>query len=127
MDDFQVPVIALFTKYDQFKRNIKMKLEDEGRDLHTHFDIEVNRVFNDHYLAYLGGTPPFVCLESEYFLQPIHTHHNFRPAEMHKPDERCSDLIEMTANVLSEGTVALMLMAVQRDNLELSVKQAIKR
>ena len=67
MDDFQVPVIAVFTKYDQFKRNIKMKLEDEGRDLGTHFDIEVKRVFNDHYLAHLGGTAPFVRLESEYF------------------------------------------------------------
>jgi hypothetical protein len=46
---------------------------------------------------------------------------------MHKPDEKCSDLIEVTANALSGGIVALMLMAVQRDNLELSVKQAIKR
>ena len=127
MDDFQVPVIALFTKYDQFKRNIKMKLEDEGRDLGTHFDIEVKSVFNDHYLAHLGGTAPFVCLESQYFLQPIHTHPNFCPAEMHQSDERCSDLIEVTANALSEGIVTLMLLAVQRDNLELSVKQAIKR
>ena len=46
---------------------------------------------------------------------------------MHKPDQRCSDLIEVTANALSGGIVALMLMAVQRDNLKLSVKQAIKR
>jgi hypothetical protein len=67
MDDVQVPVIAVFTKYDQFKRNIKMKLEDEGRDLGTHFDIEVESVFNHHYFANLGGTPPFVRLESEDF------------------------------------------------------------
>ena len=46
---------------------------------------------------------------------------------MHKRDERCSDLIEVTANALSGGIVTLMLMAVQRDNLELSVKLAIKR
>ena len=44
---------------------------------------------------------------------------------MHKPDQKCSNLIEVTANVLSGG-VALMLLAVQRDNLELSVKQAIE-
>ena len=130
MDDFQVPVIVLFTKYDQFKRNIKMKLEDEayeGRDLGTHSDIEVESVFNDHYLTHLGGTPPFFRLESEYFFQPIHTHHNFCPADMHKPDERCSDLIDVTANTLSGGVAALMFMAVQRNNLELSVRQAIKR
>ena len=46
---------------------------------------------------------------------------------MHKPDRDCTDLIEATAGALSEGVVGLMLMAVQRDNLELSVKQAIKR
>ena len=45
---------------------------------------------------------------------------------MHKPDQNCSDLIKATANTLSGGTVALMLLAVQRDNLELSVKQAIE-
>ena len=67
MDELQVPIIALFTKYDQFKRNIKMKLEDEGCTLRAHLDIEVESVFNNHYLAHLGGTPPFVRLESEYF------------------------------------------------------------
>ena len=46
---------------------------------------------------------------------------------MHKPDQSCSDLIDVTANALSGGTVALMLMAVQRDSLKLSVKQAINR
>jgi len=31
----------------------------------------------------------------------------------------------MTAHALSGGVVALMLVAVQKDNLELSIKQAI--
>ena len=48
-----------------------MKLEDEGRDLGTDFDIEVKRMFNDHYLGGLGGTPPFVRLEGEHFLNPF--------------------------------------------------------
>jgi len=62
---FQVPVIAVFTKYDQFKRDTKMKLEDEGCDPGTHFDTEVEHVFNEYYLASLSGPPPFVRLESE--------------------------------------------------------------
>jgi len=46
---------------------------------------------------------------------------------MHKPGQRCTDLIEMTANRLSSDVVALMLMAVQKDNnLELSIKYAIQ-
>ena len=128
MDDFQVPVIAVFTKYDQFKRNIKMKLEDEaleGRGPGNLFETEEESVFNHQYLASLGRTPPFVRLESEDFFKLIHARHDFCSAGMHKPDQKCSNLIEVTANALSGDVVSLMLMAVQRDNLELSVNQAI--
>ena len=45
---------------------------------------------------------------------------------MHKPDQKCKELIDVTADALSAGVVTLMLTAVQRDNLELSVKQAVK-
>ena len=44
---------------------------------------------------------------------------------MHK-DGRTTDLIEITANALSEDVVAVMLLAVQKDNLEPNIKQAIK-
>ena len=42
------------------------------------------------------------------------------------PDQRCVDLIEMTADVLSGGAVALILLAIQKDNLELNIRQAVK-
>ena len=45
---------------------------------------------------------------------------------MQRHGQRCAGLIEMTANSLSDSVVALMLVAVQRDNLELSVKEAIE-
>ena len=61
---FQVPVIAVFTKYDQFKRNIKMKLEDENRDPAL-LDIEEKNIFKEQYLAHLTGSPRCVILESE--------------------------------------------------------------
>jgi hypothetical protein len=60
-------VIAVFTKYDQFRRNIKMKLEDGSRDSRTNLEDEVDSIFYEHYLASLRGTPPFVRLESESF------------------------------------------------------------
>ena len=62
--DFQVPVIAVFTKFDQFKRDTKMKLEDEGRDPED-LNTEVENMFNQHYVANLNGPPPFIRLESE--------------------------------------------------------------
>ena len=52
---------------------------------------------------------------------------DIHPIEMQRHGERCTALIEMTANALSDDVVALMLVAVQRGNLELSIKQAIER
>jgi len=63
--NFQVPVIAVFTKFDQFKRNIRMKLEDESRDPAMDLNTEVENIFTQRYLASLNGPPPFIRLESE--------------------------------------------------------------
>jgi hypothetical protein len=62
---FAVPVIVVFTKYDQFKYDIKMKLEDQGRDPEMDLNAEVENIFKQHYLASLNGPPPFIRLESE--------------------------------------------------------------
>ena len=42
-------------------------------------------------------------------------------------DSKCGGLVEETAAALNGGTVMLMLIAVQRGNVELSVKLAWKR
>jgi len=42
-----------------------MKLADEGRDPGAHLDTEVEHVFNEYYLANLGGPAPFVRMESK--------------------------------------------------------------
>ena len=42
-------------------------------------------------------------------------------------NSRCDDLIETTAAALNQDIVALMLLAVQRGNLQLSVKAALYR
>jgi hypothetical protein len=46
---------------------------------------------------------------------------------MHKEDGSCKGLIEETAGALNNDVVTLMLLAVQRSNLELSVSIAVKR
>ena len=42
-------------------------------------------------------------------------------------NSRCNSLVEKTAIALNEDTVLLMLLAVQQNNLELSVKTALRR
>jgi len=51
---------------------------------------------------------------------------NCCPKEMHKHGQRCTELIEKTANALSSGVVTLMLLAVQKNNLQLNINQAVK-
>jgi hypothetical protein len=43
---------------------------------------------------------------------------------MHIPGSHCDDLVEKTAAALNDDAVVLMLLAVQRNNVELSVKLA---
>ncbi|KAF8262506.1 hypothetical protein EI94DRAFT_678588 [Lactarius quietus] len=109
--DQNVPVIAVFTKYDQFLRNVEMHLVDYPDES---LDSDVSQVaekrFQEQYLHLLGDDIGFVRLE-----------------KMHRPNKRCSDLIEKTATALNDDVVALMLLAVQKDSLELSVKIALNR
>ena len=44
--------------------------------------------------------------------------------EMHRNGSQCHNLVEKTAAALNEEAVMLMLLAVQRGNVELSVKEA---
>jgi hypothetical protein len=60
-------VIAVFTKYDQFKRDIGFKLEDQNLDPAL-LNAEVERIFKEEYLVNLRGSAPFVCLESKIFV-----------------------------------------------------------
>jgi hypothetical protein len=46
---------------------------------------------------------------------------------MHMKDSRCDNLVEKTAEALNDDAVALMLLAVQKGNLDLSVKMALSR
>ena len=87
------------------------------------------RQFEEHFLHPLGDDVRYVQLESGfrvkcpgYKLTP-----HWYSTEMHKHDSHCNDLIEKTAAALTDDTVALMLLAVQNSNLELSVKVALNR
>jgi hypothetical protein len=59
----QVPVIAVFTKYEQFRLNVEMDLEDEGEDVSQVTNV-VQEIFEREYLSGLGKVPKFVQLES---------------------------------------------------------------
>ncbi|KAN0137762.1 hypothetical protein V8E53_004246 [Lactarius tabidus] len=111
--DQNVPVIAVFTKYDQYLRNVEMHLvdyPDEFRYLDNRVSQVAQHQFQEQYLHPLGDDVRFVRLE-----------------KMHREDTHCEELIEKTASALNDDVVTLMLLAVQRDSLEFSVKIALNR
>jgi len=106
--DQNVPVIAVFTKHDQFLRNVKMDVSDDPDKYRNRSVSEVaEEAFQEHYLHPLGDDVAYVRLE-----------------KMHVNGNHCADLVEETAAALNDDAVMLMLSAVQWGNVELSVKLA---
>jgi hypothetical protein len=66
MKYFEVPIIVVFTKYDQFLHNVQMDVSD---DPDIYLDRSISEVakerFEEHYLHPLGGKVGYVQLESE--------------------------------------------------------------
>jgi hypothetical protein len=69
-----VPVIAVFTKYDQFRRDMVLRLEDQGIETSTDevlLNAEVEKTFNEQYLANLTESAPVVRLESKKYVNQL--------------------------------------------------------
>ena len=64
MHRFEVPVIAVFTKYDQFLRNVGMDVNDYPNQYPCGDVSEVaEKLFQEHYLHPLGDVIAYVRLE----------------------------------------------------------------
>ena len=121
----------MFTKYDQFLRNVEMHLLDYPSDYPDCRTVPeaAKRQFEEHYLHPLGDDVRYVQLESGFRVkwQCYKLTPQYCSTEMHRQNGHCDDLIQKTAGALDENVVALMLLAVQNDNLKLSVKVALNR
>ncbi|KAJ7702625.1 hypothetical protein B0H16DRAFT_1483119 [Mycena metata] len=124
-------MIAVFMKYEAFKRNVGFRLEDKYRWKITseETDRECQSIFETKYLSVLGGArdpaPIFVCLEGEKSTTkfPIDVQNYLG---MDKPEARCQNLIQRTADALSPNAVAITLLALQSDNIRLNVHVALE-
>ena len=73
-----VPIIVIFTKYDDFKRKMKIKMKKElGRDGATQevIEKEVQDVFEREYLSCIHGETQYVQLESEFAVESLYMGH----------------------------------------------------
>ena len=63
----EVPVIVVFTKYDQFLRNVEMLLFDYPEEyLDSDVSEAAKKQFREHYLDPLGDNVQYVRLESRF-------------------------------------------------------------
>ena len=63
---FQVPIIAVFTKYEQFLRDVKDDVSDyPDKYLNRSVSEVAKERFEEHYLRPLGEDVGYVQLESE--------------------------------------------------------------
>ena len=64
---FEVPVIAVFTKYDQFLRNVGMQLADYPDEYpDSNVSDVAEKLFQEYYLHPLGDNFGYVRLESGF-------------------------------------------------------------
>ena len=70
MHHFEVPVIVVFTKYDQLLNNIAMHMDDYPNSYPDRSESEVAalavKLFQEHYIHPLGDDIRYVQLESGY-------------------------------------------------------------
>jgi hypothetical protein len=69
-----VPVIAVFTKYDQFRREMLCWLEDQSVDASidpARLKAEIETTYKEQYLAKLTESAPVVRLESENLVNQL--------------------------------------------------------
>ena len=68
MHHFKVPVIVVFTKFDQFLRNVEMHLVDYPDEHPPGSKVSevAEEQFQEHYLRPLGNKVTFVRLESGF-------------------------------------------------------------
>jgi hypothetical protein len=63
----EVPVIVVFTKYDQFLRNVGMLLSDYPNEFpDSNVSEAAEKHFQEHYLRPLGNDVRYVQLESGF-------------------------------------------------------------
>ncbi|KAJ7893583.1 hypothetical protein B0H13DRAFT_2665478 [Mycena leptocephala] len=112
LGDMKIPTIAVFTKCEFFESNVRLDLEDDETKQYTSAEL-------DH-------AAPLKCREIFAKCAALVSNNIVYLKEMHLLGASCHNLVEATMDALDPPTVAIMLLAVQRDNIEHGVWYALR-
>ncbi|KAJ6533506.1 hypothetical protein B0H19DRAFT_964886 [Mycena capillaripes] len=112
----KVPLIAIFTKFDGLLTKAFNRLKANGASRMEAKNLQAHRaqeILNTDFIAPLMSTK--FC-PSAYV----------RLDDMRKETSNCMDLIEKTANALTDDTLKLLFVSVQQNNIDLCIQFAVK-
>ncbi|KAG8833473.1 hypothetical protein FRC17_010648 [Serendipita sp. 399] len=111
-----VPIIAIFTKFDALEDKAFGELTDEGKSENEAKEFASERAvttFEQAYLKLLYGQP-----------YPPKAHVYLSDMNMEGAD--CGDLIEQTAKSLNDRVLQQLFVSTQRNNMKVCIKYALK-
>ncbi|KDQ62708.1 hypothetical protein JAAARDRAFT_122105 [Jaapia argillacea MUCL 33604] len=132
-DPGAVPVIAIYTKFDDFVLQTHQFFMSKGWEENDAFNVALKCAphrFTNVYANVINGTrfPPSrdVQLQGKNyfsFIGLLFTSY----IDMDKPDTNCDKLLEKTVDVLSDDTLRQLFVCIQKNNLDLCGKWGVKR
>ena len=136
-ESHQVPVIAIFTKFDGLVNKAYTELVDNGLSedeaeakltekaeelLQTNFREPLSRAtFPPSDYVQLDGD------ESVHFRRKHKLMLSSELIDMREPTTSCNELIEKTANALTDYTLKLLFVSVQQNNIGVCIRYAVER
>jgi len=118
-----VPLVVIFTKFDSLEASAFRKLRGGSKDRLVWEDARkkapghAKEAFQENCLPQLFGTecPKHICLRS------MHKQKNTSEIQ-----EKIAELIQKTKDAIDVDTLKLLLVSVQKNNLQLSIEYAVK-
>jgi len=111
-----VPVIAIFTKFDGLVTKAFKRLMDNGsprKEARERRTGEAQEMLTADFIEPLKSTqvPPSAYVQQD---------------DMRKETSHCNELIEKTASALTDDTLRLLFVSVQRNNIDLCMRYAVR-
>jgi hypothetical protein len=133
----QVPVIAIFTKFDGLLTEAYTELTDDGWGEEEALDgmsERAEKLLQTHFRKPLSEAefPPsdYVRLNgdlSKHFLRKHKFMFSSELIDMREPTSSCNELIQKTANALTDETLRLLFVSVQQNNIDVCIQYALEK
>ncbi|KDQ53806.1 hypothetical protein JAAARDRAFT_136609 [Jaapia argillacea MUCL 33604] len=119
-DPGAVPVIAIYTKFEDFVLQTQEFLMSRGLDEEDAFE-QASVTASDHF------SEEYASIFDRMNFPPSRDVKLQRMYDMNEPDTKCNELLEKTADALGDDTLRKLFVCIQQNQLDLCAKWGVKR